>query len=112
MRLPIDPTRSTLLVIGEPEAKLEFGQLVQKVNREGVALWTISVLMSGTSERQDPTIKVTLPSADRPTVKRGDVIVATNLTARTWTMRDNQGRERSGVSFEADAIKVQGKSGQ
>jgi hypothetical protein len=106
MRLPIDPTRTSLLAISEPEAKLEFGQLIQKVNSEGVGLWTIAVLISGTGERQDPTVKVTLASADRPAIKRGDSISARNLTARTWTMRDNQGRERSGVSFETDAIEV------
>lgn len=106
MRLPIDPTRTTLLAISEPEAKLEFGQSTQKTTREGFALWTLSVLLSGTDERQDPTIKVTVPSADRPAIKRGDAIIARNLTARTWTMRDSQGRERSGVSFDADAIEV------
>ena len=104
MRLPIDPTRATLLVIGNPEAKLEFGRLEQKLNKDGVPLWSVAVLMSGTGERQDPTANITVPSHERPQVSRGDAAVARNLFARTWTMRDNQGRERSGVSFEADAL--------
>jgi hypothetical protein len=106
MRLPIDTNRTSLLAISEPEPKLEFGQLTQKLNREGVALWTITVLLPGTGERQDPTVKLTVASADIPSVKRGDVVRANNLTARTWTMRDNQGRERSGVSFDADTVEV------
>jgi hypothetical protein len=104
MRLPIDPTRATLLAIGDPEAKLEFGRLEQKLNKDGVPLWSVAVLMSGTGERQDPNAKVTVPSPERPQVFRGDAVVARNLFARTWTVRDNQGRERSGVSFEADAL--------
>ena len=104
MRLPIDPTRATLLVIGNPEAKLEFGRLEQKLNKDGVPLWSVAVLISGTGERQDPTANVTVPAHDSPQVSRGEVVHARNLFARTWTMRDSQGRERSGISFEADAL--------
>jgi len=104
MRLPIDPTRATLLVIGDPIAKLEFGRLEQKLNKDGVPLWTVAVLMSGTGERQDPTANIKVASHERPQVGKGDTVIARNLFARTWTMRDNQGRERSGVSFEADAL--------
>ena len=106
MRLPIDPARATLLVIGNPEPKLDFGQPVQKLTKEGVPLWSVAVLISGTGERQDPTAKVTVSSPERPQVVRGDAVVARNFFARTWTMRDNQGHERSGVSFEADALEV------
>jgi hypothetical protein len=106
MRLPIDPNRATLLIIGEPIAKLEFGRLEQKLNKDGVLLWTVAVLMSGTGERQDPTANITVASPERPQVAKGDAVVARNLFARTWTMRDNQGRERSGVSFEAEALDV------
>ena len=106
MRLPIDPTRATLLVIGNPEAKLEFGRLEQKLNKDGVPLWSVAVLMSGTGERQDPTANIIVPSHECPKVSRGDAALALNLFARTWTMRDNQGRERSGVSFGADALEV------
>ena len=110
MRLPIDPTRATLLVIGNPEAKLEFGRLEQKLNKDGVPLWSVAVLISGTGERQDPTANVTVPSRESPQVSRGEVVTARNLFARTWTMRDGQGRERSGISFEADALDaVKGK---
>lgn len=109
MRIPIDPARATLLVIGNPEAKLEFGRPDQKLNKDGVPLWSVAVLVSGTGERQDPTAHITVPSQERPQVTRGEVVVARNLFARTWTMRDNQGRERSGVSFEADALDA-GKS--
>jgi hypothetical protein len=60
--------------------------------------------MSGTGERQDPTANITIASHERPQVAKGDAVVARHLFARTWTMRDNQGRERSGVAFEAEAL--------
>ena len=44
MRIPIDPTRATLLVIGNPEAKLEFGRLEQKLNKDGVTRTSTSPL--------------------------------------------------------------------
>lgn len=110
MRLPIDPNRSSLLVIGEPAPKLEFNSQVPKTNRDGVPLWTISVLMSGTGERQDPSINITVASQDRPLVHKGDVVVPRNLTARTWSLRDAQGRERNGVAFEADGLESAPKS--
>ena len=110
MRLPIDPVRANLLVIGEPTAKLEFERLVQKLNKDGVPLWSVAVLMSGTGERQDPTINITVASQERPLVQKGDVVVPRNLTARTWSLKDAQGRERNGVAFEADGLESAPKS--
>ena len=105
MRLPINPDLAIVLTVGEAEPKLEFGSTAQRTTRDGVPLWVIPVLLAGTGERQDPTIKVTLPSAERPAIKRAETVKLHNLVASTWTIQNN-GRERSGVSFSADAIEV------
>ena len=105
MKLPIDVSRITLIAISEPEPKLEFGQLIQRNNSQGIPLFTISVLLSGTGDHQDPTTRITFASSQSPTIKRGDVLTAKALTARYWTMREN-GRERYGISFEADTLEV------
>jgi hypothetical protein len=66
--------------------------------------------MSGTGERQDPTINITVASQERPPVQKGDAVLPRNLTARTWSLKDAQGRERSGVAFEADSLETALKS--
>ena len=105
MKLPIDVSRITIIAISEPEPKLEYGQLVQRYNPQGVPLYSVSVLLSGTGDREDPTTRITFPSTQPPAIKRGDVLAAKALAARSWSMRDN-GRERTGIAFEADAIEV------
>jgi hypothetical protein len=105
MRLPVDTTKLTILCIGEPRAALEYGTSNQKTMPDGTPIFKVPVLLGGTGDRIDPTSSVTVPGP-LPEMKSGQVINCRNLSASTWTIRDNNGRERSGLTLRADAIEV------
>jgi hypothetical protein len=109
MRIPVDESKVQIIVIGLPTPTIDFTSKAPKFDGNGVPLFRVPVVLSGTGERMDPTVVITVASATPPSVKSGDVLVATNLVANTWSMRDDAGRERSGVSFRADRLEVHAK---
>jgi len=103
MRLPIDTTRISILSIGEPRQVLEFGSNEPKLSQDGKPLYKVPVLLSGTGDRTDPTTTITT-SGPLTEFQNGRPLRCTNLTLSTWTLRDDNGRERTGVTLRADAI--------
>src|SRR5664280_359284 len=104
MRLPIDTTKVTLLAIGVAQPQIEYRGTAHKTDARGTPLYRIPIVLGGMGERTDPTTTVTVASIEPPTIRSGDALVATNLIANTWTMRDANGRDRSGVTLRADRI--------
>ena len=111
MRLPLDTNKLNVLAIGEPRPVLEFGTENAKFDATGKPLFKVPVLLSGTGDRTDPTSTI-VSSGDSSQIKSGLALHCTNLSASTWTIRDANGRERSGVTLRADEIKVRAKSVQ
>jgi len=108
MKLPIDQTKITALITGEPNPVLVYGTQDQRVDKEGRPLFRIPVLLSGSSERVDPTTSVTVPGPLSRVVK-GQTVRFRNLTISTWTMRVASGQERHGVTLRADGIESDAK---
>lgn len=108
MRLPIDTTKVSVLAIGEPRPVLDFGTENPKVGPDGQPIYKVPVLLLGTGDRTDPTTTITV-SGDVTSVKSGVSLRCTNLSASTWTLRDANGRERSGITLRADRIDVEVK---
>jgi len=109
MRLPVDATKLTVLAIGEPRAVFEYGTETPKLDLEGKPVVRVPVLLIGTGERTDPTAAITV-SSDVSQVKSGATLRCHNLTVSTWSMRDNTGRERTGITLRADRLEVEAKS--
>lgn len=109
MRLPVDTSRLNIIVIGDPTPVLEYGTQSPKTTPDGRPLFRIPVLLTGTGERVEPTTTVTL-AGTLPTLTRGGTVEFVDLTASTWTMRDQSGRERSGITLRAESIKSDGKN--
>jgi hypothetical protein len=108
MRLPIDVTKLTVLAIGEPRPVFEFGTEIPKTGSDGKPVVKVPVLLLGSGERTDPTATITV-SGDVAQVKSGETLRCQNLTVSTWSMRDNSGRERTGITLRADRLDVEAK---
>lgn len=108
MRLPIDVTKLTVLAIGEPRPVFDFGTENPKVGLDGKPVVKVPVLLLGTGERTDPTATITV-TGDIAQVKSGTTLRCQNLTVSTWSMRDNNGQERTGITLRADRLDVEAK---
>lgn len=111
MRLPIDQTKITVLVIGDPRPVFNFGTTEPKLDKAGKPLFKVPVLISGTGDQTDPTTTIT-SSGDSTHLRSGQTLICSGLTISTWSLRDAQGRDRSGVTLRADELKVHGKPAQ
>jgi len=103
MKLPIDQTKITALITGEPQPVLVYGTTEPRLTKDGKPIFKVPVLLSGTSDFIDPSTTVTVPGPLAPIVK-GQSVRFLNLTLSTWVMRDASGRERNGVTLRADGI--------
>ncbi|HUX05254.1 MAG TPA: hypothetical protein VMV53_10175 [Acidimicrobiales bacterium] len=109
MRLPIDTTKVTVLAIGQPRPVLDFGTENPKIGLDGKPVFKIPVLLMGTGDRTDPTATITV-TGDLTQVTSGLTLRCKNLTVSTWSLRDNNGRERSGITLRADSVDVEAKT--
>lgn len=109
MKLPIDQSRITALVTGDPKPVLIYGTSEPKTDKEGRPLFRIPVLLSGTSDTVDPTTSVTIPGPVA-SVAKGQTVRFRNLELVTWTVRDAAGRDRNGVTLRAEGIDTDGKT--
>jgi len=105
MRLPIDSSNLTALVIGDPLPVAVYGTDTQKTTPDGRPLFRVPVVLLGTGERIDPTTTVTLPGPIS-TLTKGVPARIAGLTLSTWTVRGGDGRDRSGVTLRADSIET------
>ena len=108
MRLPIDQTKITALVTGDAKPVLVYGSTDTRVDKDGRPVFRLPILLSGTSDAVDPTTFVTLPGPVEG-VAKGQTVRFRNLTISTWTVRDNSGKERHGVTLRADGIESDSK---
>jgi hypothetical protein len=108
MRLPIDQTKLTVLVIGEPRPVLTYGTDVPKTSVDGRPLYKLPVLLSGTGDRIDPVTTVTIPGP-LPEIQKGQTVRFQNLTISTWTVRTSKGDEIFGTTLRAEGIETQSK---
>jgi hypothetical protein len=103
MRLPVDTSRLTVLIIGDPVPATVYGTDTPRTTADGRPLFKVPVLLSGTGERTDPTTVLTVPGP-LATLEKSVPCRVDGLTISTWTMRGQDGRERSGVTLRADSV--------
>lgn len=108
MRLPIDQTKMTVLVIGDARPVLTYGTDIPKVTADGRPIYKVPVLLSGTDDRTDPTTTVTVPGP-LPAIQKGQQIRFKNLTLLTWTIRTSNGAEKFGTTLRAEGIETDSK---
>ena len=109
MKLPIDQTKITALITGDPKPVLVYGTNEPRLDKEGRPLLRVPVLLSGTTDVVDPTTTVTIPGPVA-SVAKGQTVRFRNLTISTWIVRDANGRERHGITLRADGIDADSKS--
>lgn len=102
MQFPIQTEKLTFIVTGEVSPVLVYGTNQQKNDAQGRPLFKIPVVISGTGAKYDPNTNITVPGPI-PNLQRG-VVKVRGLIITTWTIRGNDGRERSGVSLRADGV--------
>jgi hypothetical protein len=108
MKLPIDQTKITALITGDPKPVLIYGSDEPRLDKEGRPLLRVPVLLSGTTDVVDPTTTVTIPGPVGA-VAKGQTVRFRNLTISTWVVRDANGRERHGITLRADGIETDSK---
>lgn len=102
MKLPVKTDSLTFTLIGDVLPVLDYETKQPKYDTNGQALYRVPVLVGGTGARFDAQVSVTV-AGTVPALSRGRVTF-TNLTVTSWSLRGADGRERSGVSFRADAV--------
>ena len=108
MRLPIDTSKVSVMATGQPRPVMEFGTQNPKVGVDGKPVFKVPVLLIGTGDRTDPSTTITV-GGDLLEVRSGVVLRCKNLSASTWTLRDANGRERTGITLRADSIEAEAK---
>lgn len=109
MRFPIDVSKLSIIVIGDPSPVMVYGTDTPRLTSDGKPLYKIPVLLTGTGEKIEPTTTITVTGTPPP-LPRGSVVQFSGLTLSTWSMRDQNGRERSGVTLKADAVRTESKT--
>lgn len=105
MQLPIDTRRLSIVAIGDPQPQLIYGTTDAKVDAKGRAVYKVPVLLIGTGDRVNPTTTITV-AGPLPSITNGSPISTTGLIAFHWTLRGDDGRERSGITLRADAVET------
>ena len=99
--IPVDVSKLTVLVVGEPSAQMRDGQAVLDRNTKQ-ALWNLDVTVIG--EARAETVQLSLPEGGFPKgLGIGAIIVPEDMVAVTWEKNG-----RSGVMVRAKSVKVQG----
>ncbi len=98
MRLPIETSNLTFIVVVPPQPVLDFDSKQPRVDANGQPIFTFGVVALG-SEGAD-IINVKVSNEPKGLVLGGQVRV-TGLVATTWAMGD-----RNGVSFRTERVEV------
>ncbi len=96
MKLPIDTSGLTFLMVGTPRPVKDFETGQAKGDRDGVPLFAVRLVAMAEDEAEVITVKVA--GAPKGLVANAAVRVK-ELTAQPWTIN-----EKSGVSFRAGAV--------
>lgn len=105
MQLPIDTRRLSIVAIGDPQPQVIYGTTDAKVDAKGRAVYKVPVLLIGTGDRVNPTTTITV-AGPLPSITNGSPLAATGLIAFHWTLRGDDGRERSGITLRAEALEA------
>jgi len=108
MRLPVDASRLQALAVSEAEPKREFVEGKRKeecapvTDSNGELVWEIKLVLMGDGDAE--IIKVSV--VGDPKLKQGELVRLEEMTAQPYTIKDDKsGKEKSGVSFRAAAIR-------
>jgi hypothetical protein len=108
MLFPINTTNLNIIVIGDVLPQLVYGSNEPKLDRDGRPLFKVPVLISGTGDRLDPTTSIVV-AGPIPNIAKGTRVSVEGLTVSNWTMKGNDGVQRSGISLRAKSIAPFGK---
>ena len=109
MRLRVDTSGLRFVLVGGPDAVLEFGTTEAKTDESGVPLFAVRVVAIGDDAPEMLVVKV---PGEPKEVGLGLMVELRELTAQPWTIGD-----KSGVAFRAAAVipaavgAVNGKAG-
>jgi hypothetical protein len=99
--IPVDASKLTVLVVGEPTAQVRDGEPVVDRNTKR-PLWNLDVTVIGDSRAE--TVQLSLPEGGFPKeLGIGAVVIPEEMVAVTW-----QKEGRSGVMVRAKSVKVDG----
>jgi hypothetical protein len=94
----VDVTGVNHVATKAPEAVLDFESKIPRIDSDGRPLFAVELVAIGDAGAFVFSVKV---PGEPKGITSGQPVRVTGLVATTWTMRD-----RSGVSFRADAIEA------
>ena len=98
MRLPIETSNLTFIVVAPPQPVLDFDSKQPRVDANGQPVFTFGVVALGSDGADIINVKV----SDEPKgLVLGGQVRVSGLVATTWAMGD-----RNGVSFRAERVEV------
>jgi hypothetical protein len=101
-RIPVDMSRLTPIAVGTAEPVMDFATKQAKKTPEGVALYTVPVLLMQPGE---PGQVVKVKVAGDPGVGQGEKVRLADLVAMPWSVQDRAtGAVKTGVAFRASSI--------
>jgi hypothetical protein len=96
LKLPIDTSGLTFLMVGTPRPVKDFETGLAKGDKDGVPLFGVRLVAMGGDDAEVITVKV---AGEPKGLKPGAAVRVSELMAQPWSMG-----ERSGVSFRASGV--------
>ena len=104
MRLPVDTSVVSFVSAGPAEPSIDFETKQQKTDAKGVPVNRVDLFAVGEGGTKDViTVKV---SGEIRGLGQFTPVKVTDLVAITWSVKDRQGVERTGVSFSASKVET------
>jgi hypothetical protein len=104
MRLPVDTSVVSFVSAGPAEPSIDFDTKQQKTDANGIPVNRVDLFAVGEGGTKD-VITVKVPGEVR-NLGQFTPVKVTDLVAITWSIKDRQGVERTGVSFSASKVEA------
>ncbi len=103
MRFPVDSSALAFVSAGSAVPAIDYDTKAQKLDTNGVPVNQVDLFAVGDGSREVITVKV---SGEVRGLGQFTPVKVTDLVLSTWTVKNRDGTERSGVSFNASKIEA------
>jgi hypothetical protein len=103
MRFPVDTSAMSFVSAGPAVPSVDYDTKQQKIDANGVPINQVDLFGVSDGSREVITVKV---SGEARGLGQFTPVKVTDLVLATWTVKNSDGTERSGVSFTASKIET------
>jgi hypothetical protein len=102
MRMTVDTTGFTFLLVDEVRPVRDFETKQAKADRDGVPLFQLRLVAMSPGDAEIISVKV---AGEPEGLTVGGPVTVEGLTVQPYTLKGRDGQERSGVAFRAERVR-------